>query len=229
MPRRLFVKRRNASRGLKRLLDPLRMSRGAMGFFCGAALEHRCIPAPRVLAALDCRRLGCLEGSYLISEYVEGAENLAECIARGQASGLFQRLNADRPAIISQLARVLRRMHWAGVSMRDLKAANILLCPSHAEIGIMIVDADAALLYSSAVPERRAMQNVARLYFDLQYLGGVSRREALEFLRAYLGTVDREVVRRWVSFISKYAKSKRSRFTAKGVFGRRGSASGRTA
>ena len=206
---RVVIKRRNRERTWKRFLDSLRTSRATKGFFIGAAFENRRLPTPKVLAALDCRRLGCLEGSYLVLEYVEGAQNLARVVVEGQASALFQRMSRDRKGFLKRLAYLLRRMHFCGFSMRDLRAANILLYPSGDGVGMEIIDLDDARLCRAAVPESRAIRNIARLYADALYLNAVSRREAVEFLRDYLGPCDRARFLRWVSEVSRYARAKR--------------------
>lgn len=207
--RRIVIKRRNRRRDWKRFFDCVRTSRGARGFFAGAAFQNRCLPTPGVLAELDCRRLWCLEASYLTLGYVEGAENLAKAVAGGKASPLFQMIERDRKRFLTDLAHVLRRMHFCGFSMRDLKAANVLVCPAQGGVGIMITDLEDARLYYGRVPQSKAIQNVARLYADAASWGAVSRREAVAFLRAYLGVSDRDTLVMWLRGVSKLSRAKR--------------------
>ena len=213
--RRIVIKKRKSQAGWKTLLDPFRASRAMKGFFYGAAFEHRRLPSPRVLAALDCRRLGCIDASYLVSEYLEGAESLARCLAAGKSSPLFQRINADRNAFLSGLAHTLRRMHAYGFSMRDLKAANILVYPAARGVAVSITDLDGVRMYPSGVPERRAMRDIARLYYDAVHLGSVTRRESMWFLKCYLGTSGREALSRWVSGVARNLVRIRALFAKK--------------
>jgi len=213
-----MVKRRNPRSGWRSLLDPLRASRGKKGFYLGAAFEYRHLPTPRVFAVLDERRRGRLEASYLVLEYVEGAANLGEVLAARENSPLYRRLMDGKGAFCDRLARTLRRMHWCGFSMRDLKAANILLHDDGGRLEHFITDLDGVRQYTGAVPERQAMRNLARLYFDVSWLGGVTRREAMDFLRVYLAGAPREKLARWVSGIAAFVREKRARFKPKGVF-----------
>jgi serine/threonine protein kinase len=112
-------------------------------------------------------------------------------------------------------------MHWAGLSMRDLKSANILVCPLGERLRILISDLDAARLYPDGVPEKRAISDVARLYFDAAWFGAVSRREALFFLNSYLGCPPRDRLKMWVSGISRFVRRKRRTFRPKGEFAKR--------
>jgi tRNA A-37 threonylcarbamoyl transferase component Bud32 len=218
-PHRIVIKKRKSQNRWKALLDPFRASRAVKGFFYGAAFEHRYLPTPAVLAALDCRRLGCIEASYLVTDYVEGAESLARCLAAGQSSPLFQRINADRSAFLSSLAHTLRRMHAYGFSMRDLKAANILVYPAGRGVAVSIADLDDVRLYAACVPEPRAMRNIARLYYDAVHLGAITRRESMWFLECYLGTSERGALSRWVSGIARNLVYIRGLFAKKGTVG----------
>lgn len=209
--KRLFIKRRNARPGLASALDPCRASRATRGFFYGVAFDHRHLPTPHVLAALEDRPLGFHRSSYLVTEFVPEAENLGDAIAAGEESPLYRRIAADRARFVSDLARIVRRMHWSGLSMRDLKAANILLYPQpDGRVGIELSDLDAARLYRFGVPRSRAMQNIARIYVDAVDSGAFSRRDALLFLNEYLGYPERHVLSRWISGVRRHAAKVRA-------------------
>jgi tRNA A-37 threonylcarbamoyl transferase component Bud32 len=215
----LLIKRRNGRRSPKGVLDTFRLSRGKSGFYFGAAFAVRHLPTPRVYAALDERCGGCLAASYLVMEFVEGADTLGDVLAGGLDGRLWEAFEKGREDLSRRLARTLRRMHWCGFSMRDLKAANILLFECEGGIDFTITDLDAAQRFMGGVPERFAMKNLARLYFDAAWLG-VTRREAILFLKAYLGPSKRERIARWVSAIGRVARKKRRTFKPKGVFAR---------
>ncbi|MHC4712696.1 MAG: lipopolysaccharide kinase InaA family protein [Planctomycetota bacterium] len=216
--RKVLIKKRRPRRGRKALLDPFRMSRAKRGFFFGAAFENRHLPTPRVLAALDERRRCCLRSSYLATEYVEGAENLAAVLALKGRSPLYAGLVEQKRPLLERLARTLRRMHWCGFSMRDLKAANVLLYERDGVIDFMLIDLDGVRFYPRGVPERRAMGNLARLYFDVSVLGGMSRREALDFLRLYMSGAKHRKLAECLGIIYNAVRRKRASFRPKGVF-----------
>jgi len=146
------------------------------------------------------------------------AAGLGEMMA-GEAAGpgrgepvanLSGLLDSQRSEFLSRLARMLRRLHWCGFSLRDLKSSNVLLFERGGRLDFAFSDLDAARLYRGRCPERRAMQNLARLYFDAARLGGVSRREALFFLDEYLGHPGREELSRWLCGIAAFVRAKRA-------------------
>lgn len=215
--RPVCCKRRNTQRGWKALFDPFRMSRGKRGFLFGAAFENRHLPTPHVLAALDERRRCCLSASFLLTEYIDGAENLAAVLTRRKESPLYSRLIADKPSLIERLAGIIRQMHWCGFSMRDLKAANILVYEREGRLDFMLIDLDGVRFYPRGVPREVAARNLGRLYFDVALLGAVSRREALSFLRRYLGHARCDRIVGWLGVVYQSVRRKRVSFRAKGA------------
>ncbi len=219
---RIVIKRRHVRRDWRAAFDPARSSRSMRGFVHAVAFENRHLPTPHALAAVEDRRFGYLGASYLVQEFAPGVETLADAMASGAESPAGRLIERDRRLFLRRLARVLRRMHWTGFSMRDLKSANLLLQPREdGTVGILVNDLDAARLYRGSVPEKRAMQNIARLYFDAAWLGAVTRREAVYFLGEYLGRTDRKRTARWVGAIARFVREKRRTFKPRGVFATR--------
>jgi len=204
--RRIIIKRRNPRHGFRSILDPCRASRSMKGFFYGAAFEHRGIPTPQVLGALEDRPAGFHRRDYLIQEFIEEAETLADAIAGGEDSPLYRLMQLNRPRFFQVVARTLRRMHQSGLSMRDLKAANVLLYRHGDRMGFYLTDLDGVRLYRWGVPEGRAMQNLARLYVDADNAGTFTPQDAVLFLNEYLGYPDSRTVQRWISGIEHRAK-----------------------
>lgn len=223
--RRVLIKRRNPRPAARAIVDSFRRSRAMKGFLLGVAFENRQIPTPRVLAALDERRFGILKQSYLVQEFLGEAENLGAVMASGGQSPLGGKVAADRPGFIRRLAHTLRRMHWTGLSVRDLKSANILLAPGGGGVRVLVADLDAASVDRRAASESSAMRDIARLYFDASYLGAMTKREAVVFLNEYLGYPERRVLLLWVSGISRMIRSKRKTFRPKGVFAQKADSS----
>jgi hypothetical protein len=119
--RALIVKRHN--RAGDRSFGAWRPSRSVAAFRKGHALLARGIGAARPAAAVDRREGGRLAETLLFSEPVEGGAPLSDWLRSGPPAG--QRRRAART-----LAHLLRRMHDAGFSHRDLKAPNILVVPA---------------------------------------------------------------------------------------------------
>ena len=131
---------------------------------------------------------------------------------------LVELLEGQRARVAQRLARTLRRMHWCGFSMRDLKTANILLFEREGRLEFALTDLDDVRFYANGVGERRRIANLARLYFDVVWLKGARRKELLRFLRDYLGTPDRATLARYVSGVMQLVKAKRATFVPKGIF-----------
>ena len=182
--RSLVVKRHNRAgeRGLG-------LSRSVAAFRKGHALLARGIATARPAAAVDRRgRGGALESTLLLTEHVAG-EPLSEWLRRRPAP-------AERRHITWELARLIRRLHDAGLSHRDLKAPNILVArgggPDRprpfggAQDRPVLVDLD-GLRMGRRVALRRRVQNLMRLSVSLDEFGVARRTDRLRFLRAYLG------------------------------------------
>ena len=180
--RTLVVKRHN--RADERGLGP---SRSVAAFRRGHALLARGIATARPAAALDRRRRGAVEDTLLLTEPVAG-EPLTEWLRRGPAP-------AARRHVTWELARLVRRLHEAGFSHRDLKAPNILVAPCgaglHRPFGgaqhrPVLVDLD-GLRMGRRVAIRRRLQNLMRLSVSLDEAGVGRLTDRMRFLRTYLG------------------------------------------
>ncbi|MGB2976572.1 MAG: lipopolysaccharide kinase InaA family protein, partial [Phycisphaerae bacterium] len=93
---------------------------------------------------------------------------------------------AERRAVARRLAHLVRRMHDAGFSHRDLKAPNLLVSPAHGEAARpVLVDLD-GLAYKGYVSEGRRAKDLMRLSVSLEEWGVARATDRLRFLRAYL-------------------------------------------
>jgi len=171
----LVVKRHN--RADERVLG---LSRSVAAFRKGHALLTRGIATARPAAAVDRRRRGAVEDTLLLTEPVAG-EPLSEWLRRGPAP-------AARREVTWKLARLVRRLHDAGLSHRDLKAPNILVARGGGQDRPrpVLVDLD-GLRMGRRVALRRRVQNLMRLSVSLDEYGVARRTDRLRFLRAYLG------------------------------------------
>jgi hypothetical protein len=167
----LFFKRHKRASGLGR-------SRSVAAFRKGHALLARGIATARPAGAADRRRGPFLVDTLLATEPVDG-EPLSDWLRSRPPA-------AERRAVARRLARLIRRMHEAGFSHRDLKAPNILVAPAHGpESRPVLVDLD-GLAYKGNVSERRRAQNLMRLSVSLDEWGVARQTDRLRFLRAYL-------------------------------------------
>jgi tRNA A-37 threonylcarbamoyl transferase component Bud32 len=127
---------------------PGRLPRAIRAFRLSVALEHRGIATPRVLLAVSRGR----GGGVLVTEHVD-ALDLHRYAAEDGAE------DRDRRALAFALGRVLRAMHDAEVTHRDLKAPNLLV--SDAPPRIVVADVDGVRLRCPGW--RRRARDLARL------------------------------------------------------------------
>jgi hypothetical protein len=190
-PMALYVKRHN--RAAARLLGALRRSRSVAAFRLGHALLARGIATARPVGAADRRRAGRVVDTLLVTEPV-GGPALPEWLRAGPSA-------LERRQLARNLSRMLRRMHDAGFSHRDLKAPNVLVVeapgvataePGYAlaKPGVgprpFLVDLD-GLRPIRRVSERRRQRDLMRLSVSLDEWGVARQTDRLRFLRAYLG------------------------------------------
>jgi len=164
----------------KRHKRPSRLgrSRALKAFRRGHALLVRGIATARPAAALDRRRGGLPADTLLATEAVKG-EKLSDWLRSRPPA-------AERRAVARRLAHLVRRMHDAGFSHRDLKAPNLLVSPAHGEAARpVLVDLD-GLAYKGYVSEGRRAKDLMRLSVSLEEWGVARATDRLRFLRAYL-------------------------------------------
>jgi hypothetical protein len=167
----LFFKRHKRASGLGR-------SRSVAAFRKGHALLARGIATARPAGAADKRRGPWLTDTLLATEPVDG-EPLSDWLRAGPPG-------RERRRMARRVARLIRRMHEAGFSHRDLKAPNILVAPAHGPgVQPVLVDLD-GLAPVGRVSARRRVQNLMRLSVSLDEWGVARQTDRLRFLRAYL-------------------------------------------
>ena len=185
--RTLVVKRHNRAAERTVVRSLLGTSRSLAAFRKGHALLVRGIATARPAAAVDRSARVALEGrrggatdTLLATEPVTDAAPLSEWLRAGPPP-------AARRHVTWQLARMIRRMHEAGLAHRDLKAPNILITPARGpDPRPVLVDLD-GLTMMRRVPARRRVQNLMRLSVSLDEWGVARRTDRLRFLRIYLG------------------------------------------
>jgi hypothetical protein len=155
-------------------------TRATAAFRKGHALLARGIATARPAAAADLWRRGAVADSLLVTEAVDG-EPLSDWLRSPR------RPPALRRRLARDLAQMLRRMHDAGFSHRDLKAPNILVSP-HEGAGVrpVLVDLD-GLRQAIRVSAWRRARDLMRLSVSLDEWGVARQTDRLRFLRAYLG------------------------------------------
>ena len=181
--RSVILKRHNraAERGLAH--RALRPSRSLAAFRRGHALLVRGIATARPAAAAERRQGGAPYEALLVTEAIQDGAPLSDWLRRDPPP-------ADRRHVTWQLARMVRRLHEAGFSHRDLKAPNLLVAPSRpgapGQPRVFLVDLD-GLRFGRRVSSQRRAQNLMRLSVSLDEWGVARQTDRLRFLRTYLG------------------------------------------
>jgi serine/threonine protein kinase len=144
-------------------------------------LIERGVPTLQPIAALSERTGPFLQRSFLITEHLD-ARHLFELWEKdiypsGNAPGRRRRIMTD-------VARLVARMHAAGVFHRDLKSSNILVQSGGAPV---IADLDGAR-FGSAVSYGQRVRDLARLSTSLVPLANIADRHV--FLREYIAAFD---------------------------------------
>jgi len=176
----VIVKRHRRAADVGPVAGALRPSRSATGLRRGHMLLVRGIATARPAAAVDLRRRGVVTDTLLLTEPVDDALPLADWLRGGPAP-------AARHHVTWRLARMLRRMHEAGLAHRDLKAPNILVAGAGGpRPEPVLVDLD-GLRRGRQVPAWRRVRDLMRLSVSLDEWGVARRTDRLRFLRTYLG------------------------------------------
>ena len=154
-------------------------TRSLAAFRKGHALLARGISTARPVAAVDLRHRGAVKDTLLATEPVAGVP-LSEWLRRDPPA-------LERRQLARALAQMIRRLHDAGFSHRDLKAPNILVAP-RGSCGPrpVLVDLDGVRKGLGVSAVRRG-KDLMRLSVSLDEWGVARRTDRLRFLRAYLG------------------------------------------
>jgi hypothetical protein len=150
----------------------------------GHGLRERCLPTPRPLLMLHRRRHGLPREGYLLTDKVEGAEELLRHVAGLGALPASERAPRLR-ALIEQVARLVCELHRRQLEHRDLKAANVLVQRTATGPALWLIDLVGVTRHRTLTRPRR-VQNLTRLHVSFHDHALLTRTDKLRFLRTYL-------------------------------------------
>ena len=156
----------------------------------GPVLAARHIATPRPLAVCEPRGDWLFRSSYLATEWIAGGENLHLYGWRLAGWPLPERLR-EASFCAARLGRLVGQMHAAGISHRDLKAANLLAVRRGDDLAVYLVNTDGVRIGRRPGARRRAAE-LARLAIALEAHPWVTRSICCRFLRAYAAQFRRE-------------------------------------
>jgi tRNA A-37 threonylcarbamoyl transferase component Bud32 len=196
-PTRVAYKRVRPRNWSKTVLHYFLRSPAWRAWYHGHALLLRGIATARPLAIVERRRFGLPCEAFLVTQWVEGADNLHVYAWRLQARPAVERLRRTRQ-VAASLGCLLGRMHAWHVSHRDLKACNILVVEQPDLVECYLIDADSVSIPRRLSPFFRAF-NLGRLATSLEAHKWIKRTDRLRFFRAYLSELHRRDAGAWPS------------------------------
>lgn len=153
-------------------------TRAAWSWRAAHGLQVRGFDTPLPLALIERGRGPLVRESFLLTRYLEGADELNDFV-----QGLCREDPGARRAFLRQLAATLRAMHERGIYHADLKSNNILVLPRGPESwGFYFIDLDRVYFHRRLTFARRA-NNLAQL--NASVAACVSARDRLRFFRDY--------------------------------------------
>ena len=180
---RVAFKRYRPRNMWKAFCSLFRRGRALRSWHGGQILHTNQIPTARPLAVFESRGLHRPGVSYLVTQWIDNAENLHLFGWRLAADALPDRLSvAVRCA--ESVGRVVGQMHRKNVSHGDLKAANILVSFEQDALETHLIDTDDVRVFRR-LGRRRQVSDLARLAAGLAAHPWVSRTVCVRFFRAY--------------------------------------------
>jgi tRNA A-37 threonylcarbamoyl transferase component Bud32 len=181
---RVAYKRSRVKRWWKSIFAGLRASRALQAWRLGHALLQRGIATARPLAVCEPRRFSLRSSSYLITEWIEGAENMHLYLWRVAERAAPERRRRARECAQS-LGRLVGRMHAWDVAHRDLKGCNLVAVEGPNGVETRLIDLDGVRIVRR-LGQKTKMRNLARIAVSAAAHPWLSRTDRLRFLRAYL-------------------------------------------
>ncbi|QDT16474.1 lipopolysaccharide kinase InaA family protein [Alienimonas californiensis] len=199
-PAAVCWKRIHRKTRFKRWATLVRTRRTVLTYVYAARLRAAGVETPRALACTAPHRWQIERPAWLLTDWVEGTEDLAMAERR-----LAELPAADRLRIAGRYAaavgRLLGTLHAAGASHRDLKPNNVLitrLAAGDADVTVRawVIDLD-AVAFPVRLTRRRRRRDLARLRRGLP---NVPRTALARFLRAYAAASPAGAADRWQEF-----------------------------
>ena len=165
-----------------------------------------CIP----VAAGD-RATGNTGESFILTEALEGLESLEDVVPRRYRPPLDRDRRAEARRLIRDLGEHVRRLHVAGLNVRDLYLCHLFVDPEDLLAGFTLIDLHCCRI-GRKVGRPGVVRDLAALHHSAPE-GIVSRTDRLRFLRAWSGagldTGARALIRRVEARAERMARHER--------------------
>jgi len=162
---------------LSHLIVPHRAARA-----CSGAAEYRelSLLTPHIHALVEVKCFGLVHQAFLIFSKIEGLR--VNDFFREAISGQCL-TNAEKRALIAQVARALREQHTSGIYNRDWKSENIIVSDDASKKKLHYVDLD-GVSRTSNLKRRHWIKNLAQL--NCSVTEPIRKADRLYFLDKYL-------------------------------------------
>lgn len=136
----VVIKRFGWRSPLQKLVRSLTGSKAIRSFRISVSLREAGVATPRPLIAWDGKGGGSTRESYFVTEEIPEAVTLRQIL---KSPGMIE---PERGTLLSELARLVRGMHDAGIFHRDLTIGNFLVAPKPVDGNrIFIIDLSRAV------------------------------------------------------------------------------------
>lgn len=170
---------------LKQLTQAVGPNRARRSFLTGHRLLERGIATARPLAVIVPSRVNLTAPTWLATEWLDGAEDLAAFARRSRQQTPQERDRVNAVAIA--VGRLIGTMHAAGIAHRDLKPQNLMVrCGERPEaVELFAIDLD-GVRFPGRLSEQRRWKNLSRLAIGDRGWPGLDQTVQYRFLGAYL-------------------------------------------
>lgn len=177
-----FLKHYRLSDARSRLRQWLRPSKGRTEYERALAVAERGVPTAKPLGYAECLQRSRPGECYLLTQTLPGTEPLGGFLDNELPRLPRQRQPRLRQTLARELARLLARMHEAGITHHDLHAGNILVRLNRDAVELFLIDLDAVAL-GRPLGWKAARANLVMLnrWFSMR----AGRSERLRFWREY--------------------------------------------
>lgn len=185
--RHVLYKRAGVTNLSKWITSFMRQSRAEQGWQLGQALRVRGIATARPLAVIIPRFRLRPRVSYLITEWIDGAQDFHQFAWYLAKLSSCERFTISR-RVAENLGKLVGRMHEAYVTHRDLKGCNILVTRDGNDVQCYLIDMHGVQIRRFLTNGRR-VQNLARLALSAETHPWITRTMRLRFLQTYCRAV----------------------------------------
>jgi tRNA A-37 threonylcarbamoyl transferase component Bud32 len=164
------------------LRHSLSRSRALKSWVAAHGLRVRGFLTPEPLALSEERKGGILSRSLLLSEYLQGVEELNDYILKNFDTPLSPEGKRKKRRFVEHLSEEIRRLHESGIFQHDLKSNNILVKEKDDDWQFFFIDLD-RIKFKKELSYQERVKNLAQINASVADCITVSDR--LRFFKSY--------------------------------------------